>query len=109
MTSDKHEGVLRSEIVETRVELSLSDLCSICSVSRERIEQFVEEGLVEPTGRRPAEWRFSSRSVRRVVVAERLAQDLRLNPAGAALVVDLLDEVRQLRERLRRLEAAGDD
>jgi len=44
-------------------------------------------------------------SVKRVVVAERLTSDLRVNPAGAALVLDLLDEVEALRQRLVRLEA----
>jgi len=38
------------------------------------------------------------------VVAERLSRDLRLNAAGAALVLDLLDEVKQLRQRLIRLD-----
>ncbi|ANO52760.1 chaperone modulator CbpM [Woeseia oceani] len=104
MTNDSRKTVLQSEIIETRVEMTLSDLCRVCTVSSERVVQLVEEGLVEPVGNEPAEWRFSGHSVRRVVVAERLSRDLRLNPAGAALVLDLLDEVQQLRQRLSRLE-----
>ena len=104
MTKENRNNVLQSEIIETRREMSLSDLCKVCTVTSERIVQLVDEGLVEPDGRKPAEWRFSGRSVRRVVVAERLSRDLRLNPAGAALVLDLLDEVKQLRQRLIRLE-----
>lgn len=96
--------MLKGEIVETRVELTLSDLCSMCSVTTERVVQLVDEGVVEPEGRSPSEWRFSGFCVRRVVVAERLSRDLRLNAAGAALVLDLLDEVKELRERLARLE-----
>ncbi len=104
MTNDSRKTVLQSEIIETRVEMTLSDLCRVCTVSSERVVQLVEEGLVEPVGNEPAEWRFSGHSVRRVVVAERLSRDLRLNPAGAVLVLDLLDEVQQLRQRLSRLE-----
>jgi len=104
MTRENRNNVLQSEIIETRRELSLSDLCEVCTVTSERVVQLVDEGLVEPDGRKPAEWRFSGRSVRRVVVAERLSRDLRLNAAGAALVLDLLDEVKQLRQRLIRLE-----
>lgn len=104
MSNDSRNIVLQSEIVETRVEMSLSDLCRVCTVTSERVVQLVDEGLVEPVGNEPAEWRFSGHSVRRVVVAERLSRDLRLNPAGAALVLDLLDEVQQLRQRLNRLE-----
>jgi chaperone modulatory protein CbpM len=104
MTKEKRNNILHSEIIETRREMSLSDLCRVCTVTSERVVQLVDEGLVEPDGRKPAEWRFSGHSVRRVVVAERLSRDLRLNAAGAALVLDLLDEVKQLRQRLIRLE-----
>ena len=104
MTKEKRDTVLKCEIVETRLEMSLADFCEVCTVSTERVEQLVAEGLVEPVGREPSEWRFSGHSVRRVVVAERLSRDLRLNVAGAALVLDLLDEVSQLRQRLQRLE-----
>lgn len=104
MAGEDRNKVLQSEIIETRIEISLADLCEVCSVTRERVVRLVDEGVVEPTGRDPAEWRFSGRSVRRVVVAERLSRDLRLNAAGAALVLDLLDEVKQLRQRLLRLE-----
>lgn len=108
MTSENRNTVLQCEIIETRRELSLSDLCRVCTVTSERVVQLVDEGLVEPVGRDPNEWRFSGRSVRRVLVAERLSRDLRLNAAGAALVLDLLDEVQQLRQRLIRLEEADE-
>jgi chaperone modulatory protein CbpM len=109
MAKDERNTALQSEIVETRIEMSLSDLCDVCTVTRERVVQLVDEGLVEPLGREPAEWRFSGSSVRRVVIAERLSRDLRLNAAGAALVLDLLDEMTQLRQRLLRLERFSDD
>jgi chaperone modulatory protein CbpM len=108
MTKEDRNPVLQSEIIETRVEMSLSDLCEVCTVTSERVVQLVDEGLVEPLGREPAEWRFSGHSVRRIVVAERLSRDLRLNAPGAALVLDLLDELTELRQRLTRLEE-GDE
>jgi chaperone modulatory protein CbpM len=108
MTKEDRNPVLQSEIIETRVEMSLSDLCEVCTVTSERVVQLVDEGLVEPLGREPAEWRFSGHSVRRIVVAERLSRDLRLNASGAALVLDLLDELTELRQRLTRLEE-GDE
>lgn len=102
------DDVLKCEIIETRREMSLSDLCRVCTVTTERVVQLVDEGLVEPVGREPGDWRFTGYSVRRVLVAERLSRDLRLNAAGAALVLDLLDEVKQLRQRLSRLEDADE-
>ena len=70
--------------------------------SAERVRRLVDEGIVEPVGRKPAEWRFTRVSVTRVRFAERVARDLDVNTAGAALALDLLDEIERLRARLRR-------
>lgn len=43
-------------------------------------------------------------SVRRVRCAQRLEQDLGVNIAGAALALELLEELERLRARLHRLE-----
>ena len=75
----------------------------------DRIVEFVEEGVIEPIGRDPARWRFRAISVRRVRCAQRLEQDLGVNTAGVALALELLDELEQLRARLRRLEDFGSE
>ncbi|MCG2634640.1 MAG: chaperone modulator CbpM [Gammaproteobacteria bacterium] len=93
-----------SPVLEEGPELSLAELCRACQLPPERAYDLVEEGLIEPLGREPTEWRFTSISVRRVHRAERLQRDLGVNLAGAALVLDLLDELEQLRIRLRRLD-----
>ena len=93
---------LAAELVEEDMELSLADLCRACQLPAERVYELVEEGVIEPLGREPARWRFRAVSVRRVRCAQRLEQDLGVNVAGAALVLDLLDELERLRARLRR-------
>jgi chaperone modulatory protein CbpM len=64
----------------------------------------VDEGVVEPLGRNPACWRFRGISIRRVRCALRLERDLGVNVAGAALALDLLDEIEVMRSRLRRYD-----
>jgi len=98
---------LAAEIVEDDGELSLADLCQACELSAGRIVEFVEEGVIEPIGREPAAWRFRAISVRRVRCAQRLEQDLGVNTAGVALALELLEELEQLRSRLRRLQNLG--
>ena len=93
---------------EGEFELSLADVCKVCGVSEEIVCEFVEEGVVEPTGAEPARWRFHSISIRRIRRAHRLEQDLGVNAAGAALALDLLDELEQLRNRLRKIEIGAD-
>lgn len=96
-------NLLSGEIFEEEIELSLADLCRACRLSAERVFEFVEEGVAEPIGRDPARWRFRGVSVRRIRCARRLEQDLGVNAAGAALALDLLEELEQLRARLRRM------
>lgn len=104
MTEHDLLQALAAEIVEEDMELSLADLCRACELPEERIVELVEEGVIEPLGREPSRWRFRAVCVTRVRSAQRLEQDLGVNVAGAALVLDLLDELAELRARLRRLE-----
>lgn len=94
---------LTAEVLENDVELSLAEFSRVCHLSAEQVIDFVEQGMIEPLGRNPAQWRFEGVCVKRVHFAQRLKRDLGVNPAGAALALDLLEEVEQLRRQLRRL------
>jgi len=89
-------------IVEEQVEFTLFDLSRACRVQTTRVVALVEEGVLDPTGHAPDAWRFSGLALRRALTALRLERDLDLNPAGTALVMDLLDEIESLRSRLHR-------
>lgn len=97
-------SLLNGSILEDGEQLSLNELCRACQVPAEVILEMVEYGLIEPQGREPARWRFSGMSLRRVRCAQRLQQDLGVNTPGAALAVELLEEMERLRRRLARLE-----
>lgn len=88
-------------ILEELTELTLAELCRACAVHSESIVELVEEGVLAPLGREPHRWRFSGVHMRRATVALRLQRDLGVNLAGAALALQLLDEVESLRARLR--------
>ena len=103
MAEKKIRSLLTGEVLEEDVELSLADLCRVCQLSAEQVFQLVDEGLLEPRGRNPGQWRFHGRSVRRVRCVMRLERDLGVNLAGAALALELLDELQRLRARLNRL------
>ncbi|MEZ5541434.1 MAG: chaperone modulator CbpM [Pseudomonadota bacterium] len=101
---DELMSLLSGEILEDDVELTLAQLCRSCRLPAERVIMLVEEGVIEPRGREPAQWRFHGVSVQRVRCALRLEHDLGVNAAGAALVLDLLEELQAMRARLRRFE-----
>lgn len=96
--------LLSGEVLEEHENLSLDEFCRVCRVSVEEVYILVEEGIVEPSGREVNVWRFHGASVRRVRCAVQLRRDLGVNWAGAALALDLLDELQELRARLRRFE-----
>lgn len=84
---------------------SLAEISRCCGVTAEQILVLVSEGVLSPQGSTQREWRFASSDLSRALSAVRLERDLGVNPAGAALAVDLLDEMQQLRQRVRLLEA----
>ena len=96
--------LLTGVIVEESAELSLQELSRACAASAEWLVELVEEGVLEPEGRRQSHWRFSGTSLKRARTARRLHDDLEINLAGVALALDLLEEIESMRERLRRLD-----
>jgi chaperone modulatory protein CbpM len=95
-------SLLSGEVLEEEVELTLAELCRACGLPAEQVYALVEEGVIDPIGRSPAHWRFRGISVRRARCALRLERDLGVNFAGAALALDLLDELEMLRARAGR-------
>jgi len=91
------------QLLDELSELSLRELCIACGLPAEHIRALIDEGVIEPLGREPT-WRFSGICVRRVRRVYALERDLGVNLAGAALAVDLLEELERLRARLQRLE-----
>jgi len=90
-------------ILEEQAQLTLADLCRACAVHAERIIELVDVGVLEPLGREPERWLFSGASLQRARIALHLQQDLGIDLAGAALALELLDEIESLRARLRAM------
>jgi len=100
MTSKTLTGV----ILDEQVEMSLQELCHACSGSTAWIIELVDEGVLEPIGHEQVRWRFSGPSLLRARAAMRMQQDLDINLAGVALALDLMEEIKTLRDRLSRFE-----
>lgn len=98
-TAIKH---LDGQIVEEEMHLTLVELCQTCQVSEDLISAWVFEGVLEPDGQLPQEWRFSGTSLRRARLAQHLVQDMELNTPGVALALDLLDQIDMLKAQLKR-------
>ena len=67
----------------------------ITETSIEVVQVYVQLGVVEPTGSM-----LQSREIARIAQIQRLRQDLGVNLVGAAIVLDLAQEVAQLLAQL---------
>jgi len=90
-------------VPEEPTELTLAEVCRACAVRTEFIVELVEEGVLAPVGQEPERWRFTYAHLRRARVASRLQRDLGINLAGAALALELLEEIEALRTRIQVL------
>lgn len=90
----------RGPIVEEEIHLTLVELCHACSATEEHVITWVFEGVLEPIGESPQDWRFTGQSLHRARLALSLTRDLEINPPGVALALDLLDEIAALKAKL---------
>lgn len=98
--TDTPKQVLAGGIIDEETAVTLAEICVAADVDAAAVTAMVEYGIVEPAGSQPEEWCFSGVCLRRVITVARLQRDLGVNLAGAALAVDLLDEIEVLRRRL---------
>ncbi len=75
---------------------SLRQCCLLCRVNAQMIHEMIEEGVITPGGDNPQNWCFGATHIKRIQVTLRLQQDLRVNLPGAALALDLLEELAEL-------------
>lgn len=96
---DVNGDTLPGMIVDENTGLTLAEISRACAVHAEMVMEMVAEGLLMPEGNEPQFWRFTSLHLRRANQALRLQHDLGVNLAGAALALQLLDELEILRSR----------
>lgn len=84
-------------VLDDSIQFTLAEVCRICGVQEQLVVDIVEEGVVEPVGD-AGHWRFTGVAVTRVQRVLRLQEEFEVNLAGAALALELLEEI----ERLRR-------
>ena len=108
MASNPVNLTIKGVILDEQSDITLDDMCRACRVEQGAVIALIEEGIVEPRVRSESPWRFSGTSLPRVSRALRLQRDFELNPAGVAIALDLLNEIEDLRRRLKIREIHED-
>jgi chaperone modulatory protein CbpM len=83
-------------------DLTLEELCAACALEREWLVLRVREGLIPATGSADGEWRFTTTTLTRVRRMREIERTYEAAPELAALVADMLEQMDELRVRLRR-------
>ena len=100
--TEREPNALSGHIFDETTEITIVELCEVCSIEITLVDELVDEGILEPVGGAPDERRFPYSSVRRTHTVVHMQRDLGLNLAGAALALELLDRIENLRAQLRR-------
>ena len=90
-------------ILDEETVYTLGELSQASGLGGDQLVTMVEVGILEPLPERER-WCFTGQSVSRLQAALRLQRDLGVNLKGAALALDLLDELHRLRRRSALLE-----
>jgi chaperone modulatory protein CbpM len=96
--------ILEGDILDENVTYTLADFCRICGVSEDDVIKMVNVGILEPYGETYSRWEFTFLQLQRFKKALHLKRDLNLGPSGIALSLELLEEIKQLQNRVQQLE-----
>lgn len=99
---DNGKEVLSGQIFDDNADITVVELCEVCSVERRLVDEMIAEGILDPPGDASDQARLPYSSVRITRTVLRLQRDLGVNLAGAALALDLLGQIEQLRYQLRQ-------
>lgn len=97
-TENKRE--LSGAIFDESSEITIVELCRVCSVDAHLVEELIAEGILEPKRRNQDSPMLPYSAVRRTRMVVRMQRDLGVNLAGAALALDLIERIRDLQSKL---------
>jgi len=95
---------MNNDLSNDTADLTIDDFCQRCGIKPDVVTTYVEEGLIEVSGPDTKSWKFTRTHIVHLQKAHRLEKDLRLNPAGSVLVLELQAQIEQLQARLRAFE-----
>jgi len=97
--TNKNIELVKDVVVSDDQTISIVELCHCCTLPIEQVLTLVEYGIIEPLDFQSSHihWQFTGNSIVRIHTVQRLQRDLDVNLAGAALALDLLDEIKMLR------------
>jgi chaperone modulatory protein CbpM len=101
---------MQSELTEIHLldehsDVSLLELVELSGLSREELQELIDDGTIPPINPSQTTIRFSARWVITARTAHRLRQDFDLNTGGVTLSLSLIARIHELEAELCDLRA----
>ena len=93
---------LTATLLDDATPMTLAELARACRAAEKQVHVWVVEGVLQPIGDSPPEWRFTGPALRRARLAVTLTRELEVNAPGVALALDLMDQIESLKAALKR-------
>ncbi|MDR4508940.1 MAG: chaperone modulator CbpM [Candidatus Brocadiaceae bacterium] len=92
--------------VEPVSHYSIVQVCAISAVEKSFVVELVQHGVIDPEGdvTEPDQWQFTQTQVSLCKRAANFYYDFQVNIQGIELAIRLLDELEQLRAKVKLLE-----
>ncbi|MGE3317872.1 MAG: chaperone modulator CbpM [Candidatus Berkiella sp.] len=101
----KSEPIVEGVLQDATITYTITEIQTLCVIDKEMLEEMIAFGVLEPAkGETFDSWVFDYMALHRAKRALRLHQDLAINWSGIALVLDLLDELQELRQTVAVLK-----
>lgn len=84
-------------VLDVEQALALADFARACQQPRDWVLALVEHSILEVSSNDPEQWVFLGEDLARARRASRLQRDFDASLTAVAVMLDLLDEVKQLR------------
>ena len=85
--------------IEEHFTLSITEVCQSLGIKKQWILEVMDEGIIQSVPSKTASPQFDQTAIRRLRTSICLQRDLEINLSGIALILDLLDEVEELRKK----------
>ena len=74
-------------------------VCNSYKLNQSTVGEMVSWGIAKPSGNKPEKWLFSHKDFERIGRASRFNKELEINIPGAALALQLLEDIQNLRSK----------
>ena len=86
-------------------EVTLIELAECSGFTEPELRELIDIGALEPLDPNASDWRFGAHCISAARTARRLRSDFELDPPALALVLSLLDRMRELESEVEQAHA----